>query len=183
MPAWMVVKANEYARHHGKTPFVIYQARWSVLERDIEREILSMCRHEGLAVAPFGVLASGHIRTDEEEDRRRETGEAGRTLLGQKWERTPAERAVCQALERVGKEVGAQHITAVAIAYVMQKAPYVFPIIGGRKVEQLQANLEALSIHLTDDHMKTIEAAAPFPLGYPWTVTVSPLLGLEGRHK
>ncbi|TBU58654.1 Aldo/keto reductase [Dichomitus squalens] len=171
MPAWMVVKANEYARHNGKTPFVVYQARWSVLDRDIEREILSMCRHEGLAIAPFAVLAGGHIRTDEEEERRRESGEGGRTLLGQKWERTPTERAVCQALEKVAKEVGAQHITAVAIAYVMQKAPYVFPIIGGRKIEQLHANLEALSIHLTDKHIKAIEAAAPFPLGYPWTVT------------
>ncbi|EED77078.1 predicted protein [Postia placenta Mad-698-R] len=39
-PAWLVVKANEYARAHGKTPFVVYQAAYSVLQRDIERDIL-----------------------------------------------------------------------------------------------------------------------------------------------
>jgi aryl-alcohol dehydrogenase-like predicted oxidoreductase len=50
------------------------------------------------------------------------------------------------ALEKVAKEVGAKHITAVAIAYLMHKTPYVFPIIGGRKVEQLEANLESLAI-------------------------------------
>ncbi len=46
-PAWWVVKANEYARYNGKTPFVVYQAAYSVVQRDIEREILPMCRHEG----------------------------------------------------------------------------------------------------------------------------------------
>ena len=46
-PAWIVTRANEYARNHGKTPFVIYQGAWSVLERDMEREIIPMCLSEG----------------------------------------------------------------------------------------------------------------------------------------
>lgn len=41
-PAWIVAKANMYARMSGKTPFVIYQGAWSILERDFEREILPM---------------------------------------------------------------------------------------------------------------------------------------------
>ena len=41
-PAWIVAKANTYARMSGKTPFVIYQGSWSILERDFEREILPM---------------------------------------------------------------------------------------------------------------------------------------------
>lgn len=46
-PAWLVVKANSYAKANGKTPFVIYQAPYSVVQRDLEREILQMCIHEG----------------------------------------------------------------------------------------------------------------------------------------
>ena len=102
VPAWLVVKANAYARQHGKTPFVVYQAPYSVLHREIEREVLPMCVHEGLALCAFNVLASGHIRSDAEEEARRATGERGRTVLGMPWERTPAERAVCAVLERVG---------------------------------------------------------------------------------
>ena len=49
-PAWFVARANEYARNHGKTPFVIYQAAYSVLQRNIEREILPMCRYEGMEI-------------------------------------------------------------------------------------------------------------------------------------
>ena len=46
----------------GKTPFSIYQGDWSVLRRDLEREILPMCRAEGMAIAPWGVL--GQVRCD-----------------------------------------------------------------------------------------------------------------------
>lgn len=74
------------------------------------------------------------------------------------------------ALEKVAKEVGAKHITAVAIAYLMQKAPYVFPIIGGRKVEQLEANLESLAISLTAEHMRYLESIVPFDPGFPHTM-------------
>ena len=173
MPAWMVVKANDYARQHGKTPFVIYQAPWSVLQREIEREILPMCVHEGIAIAAYSVLAGGHIRTDEEEEQRRRTGEHGRTIMGAQWERTPEERAVCLVLEKVAAEVGTKSITAVAISYIMHKAPFVFPVVGGRKVEHLMANVEALKVSLTDAHIKAIEDAMPYNKGYPWNVTVS----------
>ena len=46
-PAWIVAKANLYARLTGKTPFVIYQGAWSILQRDFERDILPMARSEG----------------------------------------------------------------------------------------------------------------------------------------
>ena len=46
-PAWIVSKANLYARLMGKTPFVIYQGAWSILQRDFERDIIPMARAEG----------------------------------------------------------------------------------------------------------------------------------------
>lgn len=95
-PAWIVAEANTYARIMGKTPFVIYQGAWSVLQRDFERDIIPMARHLGwfsltltcrseltvhrqlgVALAPWTVLAGGKIRTDAEEERRLVTGEKG----------------------------------------------------------------------------------------------------------
>lgn len=61
----------------NQTPFCVYQGAWNVLQRDFEREIIPMARAEGMALAPWNVLAAGKIRTDEEEERRRETGEKG----------------------------------------------------------------------------------------------------------
>jgi aryl-alcohol dehydrogenase-like predicted oxidoreductase len=64
-------------------------------------------------------------------------------------------------------------VLKVAIAYVMQKAPYVFPVIGGRKVEHLMANLEALDITLTDDHIRELESVVELDLGFPAKYIVS----------
>ena len=46
-PAWIVSKANQYARDHAMTPFVVYQGAWNVMERSFEREIIPMARSEG----------------------------------------------------------------------------------------------------------------------------------------
>jgi aryl-alcohol dehydrogenase-like predicted oxidoreductase len=125
--------------------------------------------HAGLALSPFSVLAGGKFRTDKEEERRRQTGEKGCTI----WSRSETERAMSTALEKVAKEIGAKHITSVAVAYLMHKAPYVFPIIGGRKVEQLEANLESLEITLTVQQIRYLESIIPFDLGFPHTIIVS----------
>ncbi|KAI0632852.1 Aldo/keto reductase [Trametes polyzona] len=166
-PAWVVSSANRYARMSHQTPFAIYQGAWSVLQRDFEREIVPMARAEGMALAPWNVLAGGKIMTDAEEQRRRETGENGRTVFGPQWERNETERKVAKVLEQVAAEVGGSSIQAVAIAYVLQKTQYVFPIVGGRKVEHLHANIEALDIALTPEHIKLIESAVPFDFGFP----------------
>ncbi len=64
-------------------------------------------------------------------------------------------------------------LATVAIAYVMQKTPFVFPIIGGRKVEQLDDNIEALSIALSEEQVKYLESILPFNPGFPHSMVVS----------
>ncbi|KAJ7641932.1 Aldo/keto reductase, partial [Roridomyces roridus] len=181
-PAWVVSQANQYARDHGKTPFAIYQGAWNVMDRSFEREIIPMARahgelpshpsdlnllRAGLALAPWNVVGGGKFRTDAEEEQRRNTGENGRTLFGPEWERTEAEKKVSAALEKVAGEVGTKSLTAVAIAYVMQKVPYCFPIVGGRKVEHLLSNLEALDISLSQDQINYLESVTPLDPGFP----------------
>ncbi|KAJ7904805.1 aryl-alcohol dehydrogenase [Mycena leptocephala] len=147
-PAWFIVKANEYAKANGKTPFVVCQMPYSVTQRDIEREILPMCRHEGMALTLWNVLATGHIRSDADEEQRQASGELGRHVMGP-WLRTADEKKMCAALEVVAQQVGAKHITAVAIAYTLAKAPFMYPIIGGRK------------------QIAYIEGILPFDSGFP----------------
>ncbi|KAJ7499686.1 Aldo/keto reductase [Mycena latifolia] len=169
-PAWVVAQANQYARDHAKSPFVIYQGAWNIMERSFEREIIPMARAHGLALAPWNVLAAGKFRTDAEEEKRRATGEKGRTLIDPKWERSEDEKKMSQALEKVAGEVGTTSITAVAIAYLLQKVPYVFPIIGGRKVEHLLSNVEALDISLSTEQIAFLESVVPFDPGFPVTM-------------
>ena len=75
--------------------------------------------------------------------------------------------------------MGAKSIQAVAIAYVMQKDPYVFTIIGGRKKEQLEANIEAMDVALSEEQIKYLEGVLPFDPGFPNVMVVSTRFGLN----
>ena len=60
----------------------------------------------------------------------------------------------------------------VAIAHLLHKTPYVFPIIGGRKVEHLKQNIQALDISLSPEQIHRIDDAKPFDFGFPYTLIV-----------
>ena len=67
-------------------------------------------------------------------------------------------------------------LVSVALAYVMQKTPYVFPIVGGRKVEHLMDNIAALEITLSEEQVKYLEDVLPFVRGFPHDMIVSIVL-------
>ncbi|KAH8993019.1 Aldo/keto reductase [Lactarius akahatsu] len=173
--------ANQYAKDHGKMPFSVYQGSWSIFERSLERDIIPMARSEGLALAPWGVLAGGKIQTNAEEARRKGSGEKGRTTFDPEWERTMEQKRCATCLKRsrrnkwkprISQLSGFQfdHPYTVAIAYHLHKLSYVFPIIGGRKVEHLKENIAALDISLTAKQIKRIGNATPFDLGFPYNM-------------
>ena len=149
-------KANEYARNHGLRPFSVYQGRWSAANREFEREIIPMCKAEGMGIAPWGALGGGKFKT--EEQRQSQGGRAG--------EASEADIKVSRVLESIANRKNTA-ITSVALAYVMHKAPYVFPIVGGRNVGHLKGNIEALTLQLSQEDIDELENAAPFELGFP----------------
>ncbi|TXT12807.1 hypothetical protein VHUM_01208 [Vanrija humicola] len=158
-PAWVVAKANQYARDHGLAQFVIYQGKWSVLSRDLERDLLPLAIHDGLAIAAWGTVGQG--RFQRRKDRGKSTDGRSALALSEK------EVAASDALEAVADELGVQSVTAVALAYIFAKYPYVYPIVGGRKVEQLHENITALDIKLSQKQVRFLDAALPFDYGEP----------------
>ncbi|KAK8131501.1 hypothetical protein PG984_007939 [Apiospora sp. TS-2023a] len=165
-PAWVVSAANTYAVAHGKTPFSIYQGRWNVMLRDMEREIIPMARTFGMALAPWDVLGGGKFQTKSELERRQTAGEGLRKLYHDGVQ-TEDEIKMSEALAQVAAEHGTDSVTAIALAYVRAKAEHVFPLVGGRKIEHLQQNIAALSIRLTESQIRYLEGVKPFELGFP----------------
>lgn len=171
-PAWVVAKANEYARGHGLRQFVVYEGRWSAADRDFERDILSMCAAEGMGIMPWGPLGGGNFKT--EEQRAAALGQ-GRNMA------PPREKdiKVSEVLEKIAKRKKTA-LTTIALAYILHKAPYVFPIVGGRKIEHLKGNIEALSLALSPEEMEEIEGAVEFDPGFPLNF-ISPMAKSGGK--
>lgn len=110
-----------------------------------------------MGLAPWGALGGGNFKSDEQRKSQegRKMGEASEAAI-----------KISKVLERIAKNHKAE-ITSVALAYVMQKTPYVFPIVGGRKLEHLKGNIAGLSLDLSETDMKDIEEANPFDIGFP----------------
>jgi aryl-alcohol dehydrogenase-like predicted oxidoreductase len=162
-PAWVVTKANQYARDHGLRQFVVYQGLWNAATRDFERDIIPMCRDEGMGLLPYGTLGQGRFQT-EASFVEREKNNPGRKMKPV----SVVERNVSKILEKIAKAKGTE-LTSVALAYVMQKTPYVFPIVGGRKLEHIKGNVAALGVSLSEEDIKEIEGAYEFDFGFPST--------------
>ncbi|KAK4493604.1 hypothetical protein PRZ48_015271 [Zasmidium cellare] len=75
-PAWVVVKANMFARTNGLTPFSVYQGKWNAGFRDLEAEIVLMCEDQGMGIVPYGVFGGGQLRTSLQREADRSAGAA-----------------------------------------------------------------------------------------------------------
>ncbi|CAI7436540.1 CFC_collapsed_G0043920.mRNA.1.CDS.1 [Saccharomyces cerevisiae] len=188
-PAWVVSAANYYATSHGKTPFSIYQGKWNVLNRDFERDIIPMARHFGMALAPWDVMGGGRFQSKKAMEERKKNGEGLRTFVGGP-KQTELEVKISEALNKIAEEHGTESVTAIAIAYVRSKAKNVFPLVGGRKIEHLKQNIEALSIKLTPEQIEYLESIVTFDVGFPKsligddpavTKKLSPLTSMSAR--
>ncbi|KAK9317023.1 NADP-dependent oxidoreductase domain-containing protein, partial [Lipomyces starkeyi] len=121
-----------------------------------ERDIIPMARHFGMALAPSDVLGGGKFQTKKALEEPKKKGEGLRSLVGPG--QIEDEVKMSAALSKVASEHGIESVTAIALAYVLSKTPNVFPIVGGRKVEHLQDNIQALKIKLTTEQIEYMDS-------------------------
>lgn len=152
-PAWVVAQANTIAELRGWSPFVGLQLPYSVASRDPERELMPMAGSLGLAVVTWGILGAGVLTGKPQEERR--------------WPDDPVSArtaAVVGALREVAAEVECEP-AQVAIAWLRTRP--VIPIVGARTAAQLETNLAAVGVSLTDEQRARLDAAGAPDLGFP----------------
>lgn len=116
-PAWVVVKANDYARANSLRPFSVYQGKWNASFRDMEREIIPMCRDQGMGIAPWGPLGQGKFKSA----KAREVAQVGSGRAAQLSEQ---EIKVSDTLEAVANRKNTN------LHAVVSQPPLEFPILG-----------------------------------------------------
>ncbi|KAJ5988219.1 hypothetical protein N7481_003429 [Penicillium waksmanii] len=133
-PAWVLTKANKYARRNGLRQFSVYQGKWNAARRYHERDIIPMCADEGMGLAPYATLNAGNFQTAEDY-KAPEKSNNGRRFIPV----CARDRQVAAILEKIAnKKGGGVTLLDIAPAYICHKAPYVFPIVGGRTVDPLK---------------------------------------------
>jgi aryl-alcohol dehydrogenase-like predicted oxidoreductase len=160
-PAWVVSRANTLAQWRGWSPLVGLQVPYSLLKRDIERELLPMAEAFDMTVAAWSPLAGGVL-----------SGKYGRPDPGQAPTRLSPDsigahdHAVAGVVRDVAGDLG---VTAsqVAIAWTRTRSRCVHPILGARRLDQLLDNLGALEVELPPEAITRLERATGFEVGFP----------------
>jgi aryl-alcohol dehydrogenase-like predicted oxidoreductase len=165
-PAWIVSRGNAIAELRGQSAFAAVQIPYSLIERSPEREFLPMAEALGLAVTTWGTLASGVLSG-------KFTGKelpAGTRLGDNEWGKaafTERSRAIAAEVDRVAREVD-RSSSQVALAWVRaQNRGNLIPILGVRRLAQLEDNLGALTLALASEHLERLDAASRIERGYP----------------
>jgi aryl-alcohol dehydrogenase-like predicted oxidoreductase len=148
--------------------FESVQLQWSLVARGAEREVIPACRTFGLGVLVWSPLASGFLSG---KYRRNQPPPAGSRL--EVWKETLASVgqdkgfAVIDLLEALAKQYETT-VSAEAIAWLLARKETTSVILGARSLAQLEDNLKALEVQLSDEDVKRLDEVSRPDWGYPY---------------
>jgi aryl-alcohol dehydrogenase-like predicted oxidoreductase len=170
-PAWWIAQANTLASLRGWSPFIGLQIEYSLIERTVERELIPMAKALNIGVTAWSPLAGGVLTgkyhgqasSDQNGEPGRMSGEMMKDFLP---EQQRADRVV-DAVKTVADEAACS-LAQVALAWLRSRPVPVIPIIGARKLSQLQDNLASFELTLSSDQVKKLDEASAIELGFPY---------------
>ena len=155
MAAWRFAKAQQVAAEHGWTKFISMQPEWSLLYREEEREMLPLCRDQGVGIIPWSPLARGRLARPWGEHTPRIASDVFGAGLFQHTETN--DRQVASALAGVAAQRGLPR-AQVALAWLLAQPGLTAPIIGASRPEQIDDAVAALGVHLSVEERAALEA-------------------------
>jgi aryl-alcohol dehydrogenase-like predicted oxidoreductase len=162
-PAWVVSRANTLAELRGWTAFSGLQVPYSLLKRDIERELLPMAEAYGMTVAAWSPLANGILSG---KYTRPEGPEEGNRVQAASLSLSEHDLGVARVVDEAAASLGVSS-SQVALAWTRAHSRAVHPIIGARTADQLADNLGAVDLVLPPEAIEKLAAATGFVTGFP----------------
>jgi aryl-alcohol dehydrogenase-like predicted oxidoreductase len=165
-----LMKALATSDRLGRTRFVSLQPQYSLLCRDIEREILPVCRSEGVGVLTWSPLGggflSGKYKLGEKAPADTRIGSSANFA---KLAEDPRNYEILREVEKIARERNRQP-SEVALAWVNQQRGVTSIIVGARTVGQLEGNLRSLSLKLDLSELETLNEVSAPPKDYILTM-------------
>ena len=165
-PAWWIAQANTLAGMRGWSRFIGLQIEYSLVERTVERELLPMAEALGLGVVAWSPLAGGTLTGKYSEGKTPTDARFAVEAMKQLMPDPQRQESVVCALRQVSGEVG-RSPAQVALAWLRNRDVAVIPIIGARRLPQLEENLSSLSLTLTPHQIESLNESSRVELGFP----------------
>lgn len=155
MYAWQFMKMLATSDRLGLARFVSMQNCYNLLYREEEREMIPLCRAEGVGLIPFSPLARGFVAGNRQKESFGDTARAKTDDLSQKQYYRPQDFALTDQITQVAKNRGVPN-AQVALAWVLQQPGVTAPIIGASKLAHLDDAVAALQIRLDAAELKAL---------------------------
>jgi len=152
MYAWQFEKLLMIAERRGWTRFVSMQNYVNLLYREEEREMLPLCKAEGIGVIPWSPLARGRLTRDWDET----TARSGTDPTALFTKSAEADRKVAARVAEVAAKRGIPR-AQVALAWLLSKSVITAPIVGATKIQHIEDALAAVSVKLTPEEIAQLE--------------------------
>jgi aryl-alcohol dehydrogenase (NADP+) len=156
MAAWQFAKMLYVADRHALTRFVSMQNHYNLVYREEEREMLPLCREEGIGVIPWSPLARGFLAGNRRRQDYGETIRARTDDFAHELYFTDADFTVANRVADVANRLGLKP-AQVALAWLLSKPEVTSPIVGASKLSHLDDAIAALEIRLSADDIALLE--------------------------
>jgi len=156
MHAWQFSRALYLADKHGWTRFISMQNHYNLVYREEEREMLPLCREEGVGVIPWSPLARGFLAGNRSADGYQETVRAKTDDFAQHLYYREGDFEVVARLEELAQTRGTTP-AQIALAWLLHQDGVTAPIIGASKMPHLEQAIAALKIKLSEEEIASLE--------------------------
>ena len=156
MYAWQFAKALYVADLHGWTRFVSMQNHYNLIYREEEREMIPLCRAEGIAIIPWSPLARGFLAGNRTTDRSGETTRARTDAFAHTMYYQENDFAIVDRVVELAKQRGVAP-AQIALAWLLHQPGVTAPIIGASKMAHLEQAVAALDIQLSAEERTYLE--------------------------
>jgi aryl-alcohol dehydrogenase-like predicted oxidoreductase len=174
-PAWWIAQANTMAVLRGWSAFVGLQIEYSLVERTVERELVPMAEALGLGVTAWSPLAGGILTGKYHGRGSKEAGRMSSDMMKQFMPEEQRTAPIVEAVKVVADQAG-RSLAQVALAWLCRRSVPVIPIIGARKLTQLQDNLAGCNLALSPDQLAALDEASRIEPGFPCSMYAKDLV-------
>jgi aryl-alcohol dehydrogenase-like predicted oxidoreductase len=169
IPAWQASRMQAIADLRGWSPLIAMQVEYNLIERSVERELIPMSHEMGMSIVPWSPLASGLLTGKHGRDdlSPHNVTAGGRIAIANEAGPVPDRTfAIIEAVRRVS-DIRQVEPASIALAWLLSRPGVVAPLIGARSLAQLETNMSALEVDLTQSELDELDRVSRVDLGFP----------------
>ncbi|PGT91420.1 MULTISPECIES: aldo/keto reductase [Bacillaceae] len=166
--AWQMMKALSYSDFHNMVRFISIQPQYSLINREMDREILPLCREENVGVIPWAPIGGGFLTGKYKQGESPTTGRLSKGVGESSWENRDNDKnfKILQTVEEIAQAVD-KTPAQVSLKWLLQKEEITSPIFGASSLEQFNENMGSVDWELTAGQWNQLDEVSKIPSEYP----------------